>query len=93
MATWLLIRPLSFTVVLPGAQSDRLRFVTAGEDKALFLWSRSRSSGHVTTDRIVSEHTSMITGLDHVPSKNWIISGAKDRRVSVVPLAALWTSA
>ncbi|KAK4056692.1 hypothetical protein OIO90_002244 [Microbotryomycetes sp. JL221] len=66
---------------IPGPESGRLRFATAGEDKSLFLWTRARATGSITTDRIVSEHTSVITSLAYLNSKEWIVTGGKDKRV------------
>ncbi|KAM0791340.1 hypothetical protein ACM66B_005808 [Microbotryomycetes sp. NB124-2] len=66
---------------LPGPETGRLRFVTAGEDKTLFLWTRTRSTGAITTDKLGSDHTSTVTGLACLRHKDWIVSGGKDKRV------------
>ncbi|KAK4054495.1 hypothetical protein OIV83_000989 [Microbotryomycetes sp. JL201] len=66
---------------LPGPETGRLRFVTAGEDKTLFLWTRTRSTGAITTDRLGSDHTSTVTALACLTHKDWILSAGKDKRV------------
>ncbi|GAA5865666.1 hypothetical protein JCM1840_003211 [Sporobolomyces johnsonii] len=63
------------------ASTDRLRFVTAGEDKKVFLWSRARSTQKITTEKFRTEHTSQITGLSYLEGSNQLVSGGKDKRV------------
>lgn len=77
-----ILKPMYPAAVLPGDKTSRLRFVTAGEDKSLFLWTRSRSKGEVKTDPIAASHSSMITGLDYLSGRDWLVSGSKDKRVS-----------
>ncbi|GAA6001488.1 uncharacterized protein JCM10292_006278 [Rhodotorula paludigena] len=64
---------------LPG--SGRLRFVTGGEDKKLFLWTRSRATQEIKTENIRSEHSSMITSITPIDHQDWIVSGGRDKRV------------
>ncbi|KAL7340129.1 hypothetical protein BJY59DRAFT_760462 [Rhodotorula toruloides] len=67
---------------LPG--TGRLRFVTGGEDKKIFLWTRSRATQEITAVNIRSEHSSMITSLAPLAGEeNRIMSSGKDKRVFV----------
>ncbi|BGP32446.1 hypothetical protein JCM10296v2_004227 [Rhodotorula toruloides] len=67
---------------LPG--TGRLRFVTGGEDKKIFLWTRSRATQEITAANIRSEHSSMITSLAPLAGEeNRIMSSGKDKRVFV----------
>ncbi|SCV72019.1 BQ2448_4713 [Microbotryum intermedium] len=72
---------ITATMVLPGAASARLQFITAGEDKMMYLWTRARSDRSISTERLPCEHTSTITSLNHLPSDGWLISGGADKRV------------
>ncbi|SCZ88488.1 BZ3500_MvSof-1268-A1-R1_Chr2-1g04443 [Microbotryum saponariae] len=72
---------ITATMVLPGAASARLQFITAGEDKMMYLWTRARSDRSISTERLPCEHTSTITSLDHLASDGWLISGGADKRV------------
>ncbi|GAA5872199.1 hypothetical protein JCM3774_002291 [Rhodotorula dairenensis] len=72
---------------LPG--SGRLRFVTGGEDKKLYIWSRSRSKQEYTAEEIRSDHSSMITSLAHIPDRNWLVSSGKDKRLKAYDLEHL----
>ncbi|GAA5820572.1 hypothetical protein JCM11251_003056 [Rhodosporidiobolus azoricus] len=69
------------TAVTALSGGGRLRFVTAGEDKKLFLWTRQRSTQALTTEDIRSQHSSTITSLAHLPEHNYIVSASKDKRV------------
>ncbi|EGU11676.1 Proteophosphoglycan ppg4 [Rhodotorula toruloides ATCC 204091] len=67
---------------LPG--TGRLRFATGGEDKKIFLWTRSRATQEITAVNIRSEHSSMITSLAPLAGEeNRIMSSGKDKRVFV----------
>ncbi|GAA5925497.1 uncharacterized protein JCM15063_005040 [Sporobolomyces koalae] len=69
-------------MALPNKVSTgRLRFVTGGEDKKLYLWTRQRSTQAVKLDKFRTEHTSMITGLAYLEARDELVSGGKDRRV------------
>ncbi|GAA5978096.1 hypothetical protein JCM5350_007393 [Sporobolomyces pararoseus] len=63
------------------ASTGRLRFVTGGEDKKVYLWTRQRSTQEVKLEKFVTEHTSMITSFAFLDSRNELISAGKDRRV------------
>ncbi|GAA5962192.1 hypothetical protein JCM21900_002305 [Sporobolomyces salmonicolor] len=63
------------------ASTDRLRFVTGGEDKKVFLWSRARSTQKITTEKFRTEHTSQITGLCYLEGSHQLVSGGKDKRI------------
>ncbi|GAA5856057.1 hypothetical protein JCM9279_006490 [Rhodotorula babjevae] len=76
---------------LPGA--GRLRFITGGEDKKLFLWTRSRATQDIKTANIRSEHSSMITSITPIAHQDWFASGGKDKRVFAYDLdrmASTW---
>ncbi|BGP40457.1 hypothetical protein JCM10450v2_004439 [Rhodotorula kratochvilovae] len=76
---------------IPG--TGRLRFITGGEDKKLFLWTRSRATQEITTANIRSEHSSMITSITPIEYQNWVVSGGKDKRVFAYDLdrmASTW---
>ncbi|GAA5983196.1 hypothetical protein JCM10908_000191 [Rhodotorula pacifica] len=72
---------------LPG--TGRLRFVTGGEDKQLYIWSRSRATQEYTAEEIRSDHSSMITSLAHLPERNWLVSSGKDKRLKAYDLEHL----
>ncbi|GAA5893696.1 hypothetical protein JCM8208_000862 [Rhodotorula glutinis] len=76
---------------LPGA--GRLRFITGGEDKKLYLWTRSRATQDIKTANIRSEHSSMITSISPIAHQDWVVSGGKDKRVFAYDLdrmASTW---
>ncbi|GAA5948116.1 hypothetical protein JCM3765_007117 [Sporobolomyces pararoseus] len=78
------------------ASTGRLRFVTGGEDKKVYLWTRQRSTQEVKLDKFVTEHTSMITSFAFLDSRNELISAGKDRRVVTYDLErrhATWQTA
>ncbi|GAA5999963.1 hypothetical protein JCM10207_005992 [Rhodosporidiobolus poonsookiae] len=69
------------TAVATLPSASRLRFVTGGEDKKIFLWTRQRTTQQLTTDQIRSEHSSMITGLTYLPGPQYVVSAGKDKRL------------
>ncbi|GAA6008192.1 hypothetical protein JCM11491_001924 [Sporobolomyces phaffii] len=73
---------VSAIMALPSnAPTDRLRFVTGGEDKKIYLWTRKRSTQEVKLDKFRTEHTALITSLAYLETSNELVSGGKDRRV------------
>ncbi|GAA5862641.1 hypothetical protein JCM8547_003497 [Rhodosporidiobolus lusitaniae] len=74
--------------------SGRLRFVTGGEDKRIFLWTRSRATQSFSSENLRSEHSSKITSLATVEKKNWVVSAGMDKRLIVHdfndPQASVW---
>ncbi|GAA6028446.1 hypothetical protein JCM8097_007032 [Rhodosporidiobolus ruineniae] len=71
---------VSAVTVIPGG--GRLRFVTAGEDKKMHIWTRQRSTQKVTTDALrCAQHSSTITSLAYLPETNYVVSASKDKRL------------
>ncbi|GAA6060013.1 hypothetical protein JCM10212_001171 [Sporobolomyces blumeae] len=68
------------------ASTGRLRFVTGGEDKKVYLWTRQRSTQEVKLEKFRTEHTAMITSLACLEQQYELVSGGKDRRLVLYDL-------